>query len=292
MNCSFINNTGLTEHNSFPHLLQTISADMENETNMIEHSKYYSDMEFMNMYQPNMSEITILNLNCGSLNAKFDQLKLFLATVDPMSHVTCITLQETWCNEFTDMTQFNIAGYTMITKFKCTEVSEHGGLVIYVNNDFSFTEITGNQSLIHETLGIEIWLKNSRNNHKFTIFSVYRVPTGITEDLLTFIQKFTELLELVQNKRAYICCDTNIDLLQIHKKTHFSTFYENITQNGFLPMITLPTRLGGNTLIDNIFTNNIGKPHINGIFKGKISDHQMAFCILENKNKRNNTFNP
>ena len=137
MNCSFINNTGLTEHNSFPHLLQTISADMENETNMIEHSKYYSDMEFMNMYQPNMSEITILNLNCGSLNAKFDQLKLFLATVDPMSHVTCITLQETWCNEFTDMTQFNITGYTMITKFKCTEVSEHGGLVIYVNNDFS-----------------------------------------------------------------------------------------------------------------------------------------------------------
>ena len=99
-------------------------------------------------------------------------------------------------------------------------------------------------SLIHESLGIEIWRKNSKFKIKFTIFSVYRVPTGLTEDLITFINKFTELLEQVQNKKAYICCDTNIDLLQISNKPHFNTFYENITQIGFLPKITLPTRLG------------------------------------------------
>ena len=33
-------------------------------------------------------------------------------------------------------------------------VSNHGGLIIYVNDDFSFSEIERNQSLVHETLGI------------------------------------------------------------------------------------------------------------------------------------------
>ena len=41
-------------------------------------------------------------------------------------------------------------------------------------------------------------------------------------------------------------------------------------------MITRPTRLSddSNTLIDNIFTNNLGKTHIS-------SDHLLNLCILE-----------
>ena len=48
-------------------------------------------------------------------------------------------------------------------------------------------------------------------------------------------------------------------------------------------MITRPTRLSddSNTLIDNIFTNNIGKAHIFGILTSPISDHMLNFCILE-----------
>ena len=121
INNSFLHNTGLTEHNSFPHLLQNMSTDLENEINMIEHSKYYSDSDFIQMYGETTSEISILNLNCGSLNAKFDKLKMFLATVDSQSDITCITLQETWCSEFTDMSQFILPGYTLITKFKCSD---------------------------------------------------------------------------------------------------------------------------------------------------------------------------
>ena len=49
------------------------------------------------------------------------------------------------------MTKFIIPGYTMITKLKRTEVS---------NDDISFSEIEGNQLLVHETLGIELWRKD------------------------------------------------------------------------------------------------------------------------------------
>ena len=91
-----------------------------------------------------------MNLNCCSLNARIDALKILLATVDRHSRISCITLQETWCDESTDMTKCILPGYTMITQFKRTEDSNHG-----VHQDFSFSEIEGNQSLVHETLGIE-----------------------------------------------------------------------------------------------------------------------------------------
>ena len=67
---------------------------MENEIDLIEHSRYYSNTDFMDMHRKTNSEISILNLNCGSLNAKIDNLKMFLDTIDNDSKITCITLQD------------------------------------------------------------------------------------------------------------------------------------------------------------------------------------------------------
>ena len=41
MNSYFIENTGLNKHNSFPHLIQSISPNLEKELDLYEHSKYY-----------------------------------------------------------------------------------------------------------------------------------------------------------------------------------------------------------------------------------------------------------
>ena len=56
----------------------------------------------------------------------------------------------------------------------------------------------------------------------------------------------------------------------------------------FFPKITSPTRSFENThtLIDNVFTNNICKPHILGILTHHVSDHFMSFCIVEGNIKR------
>ncbi len=278
---TFINNTGLNKQNSLCHLLNTISPESENEIDLIEQSKYYSNDEYNVLNQQTSTDINILNLNCYSLNARIDELKLFLASVNVHSQFSCITLQETWCDETSDMSQFEISGYNMVIKYKSAQISDRGGLIIYVHEDFYYNEIPGNHSLIHESLGIEVWRKHSKYNNKFVVFSIYRVPTGLVEDLMTFIDKFSEILETYQNRKTYVCCDTNINLLDIDSKPHFNTFYENIVQLGYLPKITLPTRLGANTLIDNIFTNNVERSHISGIFQYKLSDHQATFCMLK-----------
>ena len=45
----FIHNIGLNEENSLSHLLERISSEIENETDLIKHSKYYNDVDFKNL---------------------------------------------------------------------------------------------------------------------------------------------------------------------------------------------------------------------------------------------------
>ena len=75
---SFIHNTGLNEENSLSHLINAMSPDSENESTLIEHSRYYGNAEFEHAVQQYYSKISILRINCQSINAKFDKLKILL----------------------------------------------------------------------------------------------------------------------------------------------------------------------------------------------------------------------
>ena len=88
--------------------------------------------------------------------------------------------------------------------------------------------------------------------------------------------------------QAYMNGDYNIDLLQLHTNNHYNSFYENVTSQGFFPKISRPTRSFENShsLIDNIFSYNLCKPHTSGILTHHISDHFMNFCIVESKTKK------
>ena len=83
----------------------------------------------------------------------------------------------------------------------------------------------------------------------------------------------------------YICGDGNINLLKINYNNNYNTFYESVTPSGFMPQITLPTRLSDtcHTLIYNIFTNNFENKSQKIILTRIIFDHQMT-CILPNQN--------
>ena len=53
---------------------------------------------------------------CLNLNTRFDLLKLFLVDVDINSQIDCITLQGTCFNKNTDLTFYNIPGYSLNIK--------------------------------------------------------------------------------------------------------------------------------------------------------------------------------
>ena len=95
---------------------------------------------------------------------------------------------------------------------------------------------------------------------------------------MAFIDYFAEkLAHFNTREKFYICGDFNINLLSLSSNEHVRNYFEGILSSGFLPTITLPTRLSVNsTLIDNIFLNK--QEHLNfaGILDCEISDHQMT----------------
>ena len=288
-----MNNTGLNEHNCLVKLIQNISPNMENEIDILNHSRYYSDYDFKNLLNTNI-EISILNLNCLNHKIRFDRLKLFLVDVDMNSKIVCITLQGTCFDEHTDLAFYSIPEYTLIAD--PYRLSTHCGVAIYLHDDFSYDRKSFNDSSnVYENLSIEIW-RNDEMSDKYLISSLYRPPRALVEDLTTFIDEFTAFLGDVKHryKKAYICGDMNINLLKIHENAHYNIFYENVTAHGFAPQITLPTRLSDtcDTLIDNIFTNDSDHEHINCVLSRVVSDHQMTSCIISkiDRERNNNVF--
>ena len=77
------------------------------------------------------------------------------------------------------------------------------------------------------------------------------------------------------------------DLLKISSNSETTNFYDKVTSNLFFPIITLPTKINGksNTLIDNIFTNQIIPDVITGNITVNISDHLSSFIIAHKANQ-------
>ena len=194
----FIHNIGLNEENSLSHLLDHISPEIENETTLIKNLKYYNDVEFKNVLQNTNSKISMLSLNCQSITAKFDKLKLFLADVNIECPISVICIQESWAHESVDMSQFLFPNYSLI--FKNRRLSTHGGLSMCIHDDFAYKDlnqeiIISSTSTLFESHFVEIWRKTCRFQ-KYVIGNVYRLPSYNAEDLSACSNEYSDLLRL------------------------------------------------------------------------------------------------
>ena len=62
----------------------------------------------------------------------------------------------------------------------------------------------------------------------------------------------------------------------LHSNEHTSNYFVGILSSGFLPAITLPTRISNtSSLIDNIFVSKQGNINCAAILENEISDHQV-----------------
>ena len=81
--------------NSLVHLNDFLNENVDEEISVIEHSKYYEDNDFIEITSATPRKLSIINLNCQSLNAKFDELQVFIFNICRNSAIDVITLQET-----------------------------------------------------------------------------------------------------------------------------------------------------------------------------------------------------
>ena len=194
-----------------------------------------------------------------------------------------LCLQETWFEnpELIDLGLYQIENYHLVTKNRYA--SAHGGPACYIHRSWNY-KVNQNtvDSIYWEELFIE-FTDPSNPKYKLNVGHFYRPPhTSITQ-LTSFIDYFTQKLSMLNTRENSIACgDFNINLLLITANIHHSSYLEGILSSGFLPTITLPTRLSKNsTLIDNIFINKQERLNFAGILNNDISDHQVVAVDMD-----------
>ena len=94
-----------------------------------------------------------------------------------------------------------------------------------------------------------------------------------------------EIIEIINqnNLPETIMGDMNINLLNFQKHTKTNTYLENILSHGFLPKITMATRIANSsvTLIDHIYTNETAKHITSGVIITDVSDHFGTFQFIQ-----------
>ena len=131
---TFIDDDGLSESTSLTHLLNCSDHSELNDIDVINHSPYYSECDFQKLIT-SKGTLSIMSLNCQSINAKFDDLQLFINRSNERGHLSIICLQETWTDNNCDISLYQLPNYKLFHKGK--QCSNHGGLFIYVHEEFN-----------------------------------------------------------------------------------------------------------------------------------------------------------
>ena len=131
---NFIHNTGLSRDNSLVHLFDFPNKNVDKEISVIEHSKYYEDNKFIEIKNAVPRKLSIINLSCQSLNAKF---QVSISNICSKSKIDVITLQETLFDDRTNLSLYHLKEYHLINILR--RLIKHGGLIIYINYTFFYS---------------------------------------------------------------------------------------------------------------------------------------------------------
>jgi hypothetical protein len=156
-------------------LIDEEAIDLDDEAPIIfRNSPYYTNESLTEMLDLNLDSFKILSLNCQSLYAKYNELKIYVESIYNMKF-SAICLQETLLHNNSDVTLLQLNGYNLIWKGR--SASTHGGVAIYLKDTFSYKilPITSNSN-IWDGLFIEIFINELHSNKSIIIGNIYRPP--------------------------------------------------------------------------------------------------------------------
>ena len=242
---------------------------------------YYNIDNFCNKKFDSQKYFFLFHLNIESLQAHKNDLDILLHELNFDFDIIAISetrlIKDIAPTHDIELKEYNI-------EHTPTEASK-GGTLLYISDKYEYKlrkdlEIYISKEI--ESTFIEILKPKSQN---IIVGCIYRHHTisqkdfnDIMESLLTKISK--------ENKICYLVGDFNMDLLQLHKHTVIEHFFDTLTSNKFMPLITNPTRISktSKTLIDNIFHNQFSSATTSGNLTVGISDHLPQFSLIPYSN--------
>ena len=259
-------------------------------------SKYVNLSQFPAYISGFEYSFTVLSLNCQSINAKLDNIKIILNETlnNSKTQFSAICLQETWIAGPTpDVSHLHIPGYqTFALGATC---SSHGGLLCYIHDSLNVKILNLYQpSQIWEGQFLEIC---STDHQSIILSNIYRPPRNNNNNSVieSFLKEIGPIIHSIGRltKDSIIVGDFNIDLLRIHEREKYNEFLETMVSNGFFPKITFPTRFAKKSaaLLDQFFVKSVNLPSktLSGILFSSASDHLACFSCFPGKRLSNKT---
>ena len=249
------------------------------------HCKYYSVDDFCSSKFNPSKTFSVLHYNIHSVARHIGDFNIALEMLEYQFDVICLS-ESKIIKDVDPIVDISIDGYQ--PPVGTPTESTKGGVLIYVKNDIKFKP--RNDLMVYkakelESCFIEIINKKESNN---IVGVMYRHPCmsegGFIDENLRYI---TDNLSN-ESKKVFIAGDFNFDLLNSANHDTTFEFFDTMMSNFLLPVITLPTKInpGRNTLIDNIFTNQLNPDAISGNLEINLSDgHLPSFLIIPKQNQ-------
>ena len=188
---TFIDDDGLSESTSLTHLLNCSDHSELDDIDVINHSPYFTECDFQNL-TTSKGTLSIMSLNCQSINAKFDDFQLFIERSNKIGYLSVICLQETWSDNNYDISLYQLPNYNLFHQGK--QCSNHGGLFIYVH-EFIVEPIN---IAFHSTRWEGYCLKITQSRpyvRHYVSANIYRPPFEAIDDFTLFNEQFFYIIK-------------------------------------------------------------------------------------------------
>ena len=228
------------------------------------------DLEKINTSTAPKSCLTLTSLNIRSVSKLFETFQM---DINKLKY-DILGLSETRLSSDIEMLH-HVPSFDLFTSNRNTL---GGGVLLYVRDTFNANKLV-NFSVMLEHLET-IFVSFSVGEINYVIGNVYRPPNTNNDEFMSELSNIlNNALTDFPNSIFYIMGDFNYDLFSINTNNRCMDFYLLFTSLGFLPTITRPTRVSSsrNTLIDIVWTNNIGTLKNSGMILSGFSDHYTIF---------------
>lgn len=247
--------------------------------------KYYNLEEFINAKFSPSKSFSIFHLNIHSIQLHIEEFRILLELIEFKFDVIAITESKLIDGVLPNI-DINIDGYK--TPINTPTKANKGGVLLYVSDELNpkpRNDLKIYKNKLLESAFIE--LINPRKSNDI-IGVIYRHPSMDQNEFNDdYLKPLLDKISNEKNKNVYIAGDFNFDLLNSSTHDETSNFFNLMTSNYLLPLITLPTRINSinDTLIDNIFTNQYHPDVVTGNITTGLSDHLPSFMIIPKTNQ-------
>lgn len=215
-------------------------------------------------------------MNIQSIRGKTAEIEQLLAETRQTYDVLVFT--EHWLNQG-EFDSVHIEGYQNASCF-ARGSRAHGGVCIFVHNDYAFTEADkysdGVAELDFECCAVKI------ENIGVIVLAVYTSPAGNFDNFISGLEMVLDKLAAKTKYKICICGDFNTDIIKNNPRT--KRFLDLINSYHYRCLNSLPTR--GAACLDNVVAGNSVVLSQNTVFTCSFSDHNvLSVRIILNNDK-------